>query len=430
MASAYFDKIHAQWIVSYRGPHQVLKQRTRRRVRGSGDWSKAQADAYAAECDRYSRLVEGLPTRGDLDHAEHIGVIAPAQAETLRTGLLLPPPGPGERDPFKPWTILEAAEVHPSTQHDRTRAPTEYRKHRRYLQRFIIWSGLERLDQLSLEAVTRWVSHMRAQGWAWDTRRQHLLYLRRACRMAASVAGLPDILGELTLDRREQSSHVEAWTLDQVLTVARQLAARDPDAITRRGLAVLALGAGLGLRPTEMIRLRVEHLAGDVLRVGVVSRKNAASRRDLPIPARLLPWIETMTRDPETGEGRPAGAALLPGRNHGKPLTAHALDAWWAKEIAPKFDSPGPLKNLRKTFATAAIELGVDPHLVESYLGHVSGLVAAVTSRHYLAAARVAQLRPLAARLDEACAKRLKKSPVDLCNAQVYSAAITREHRR
>jgi integrase len=400
MASAYYDKAKGQWIASLRGPHQRGKLRKLIRIPNSSSWGKPAADSFAEECARYARLVESAPTRGDVDHAEHLGVLTPDQAAAVRRGLVLVSPEPGSRDPLAPWTILDAAEAHPSTQHDKTRAPAEYRKHRRYLLAFCDWAGIEMLAALTLDHAVRWVAHLRAAGAAWDTRRQNLLYLRRAARMAAAAAGMPDVLGELKLDRREEPPPIEVWTLAELGTACAALAARPPDRDTRRGLAVLALGGCLGLRPTELLRLRVEHLTGDILRVGVDARKNHASRRDLPIPASLLPWLDASATDPKTRQRRPPREPLLPGRNHGKPLTPHAFDAWWALQIAPLLPRPGPPKLLRKSFATWAIESGIEARHVESYLGHTSGLVAAVTARHYLAAARVVQLRPVAAQMD------------------------------
>lgn len=401
MASAFFDQVHNQWIASFRGPHQTGSERRRIRVPSSGTWTKRTADAYAGECDRYARLIESMPTRADVDHAEHLHVITAEQAATLRRDLALPTATASGRDPLAPWTILDAAEAHPSTQHDKQRAPGEYRKHRRYLLRFCDWAGIELLGHLTLDHAVRWVAHLRTEGRAWDTRRQHLLYLRRAARMASAAAGLPDVLGEMQLDRREEPPPIEVWTLSELGTAMATLAARPPDRDTRRGLAVLALGGCLGLRPTEILRLRVEHLSGDILRVGVDARKNNASRRDLPIPPTLIPWLDAITSDPKTKQRRPPTEPLLPGRNNRRPLTPHAFDAWWALQIAPLLPRAGSPKLLRKTFATWAIEAGIEARHVESYLGHTSGLVAAVTSRHYLAAARVVQLRPVAAQMDE-----------------------------
>jgi integrase len=400
MASAYYDKAKGQWIASLRGPHQRGKLRKLIRIPNSSSWGKPAADSYAEECARYARLVESAPTRGDVDHAEHLGVLTSDQAAALRRGLVLVSPEPGSRDPLAPWTILDAAEAHPSTQHDKARAPAEYRKHRRYLLAFCDWAGIEMLAALTLDHAVRWVAHLRAAGAAWDTRRQNLLYLRRAARMAAAAAGMPDVLGELKLDRREEPPPIEVWTLAELGAACAALAARPPDRDTRRGLAVLALGGCLGLRPTELLRLRVEHLTGDILRVGVDARKNHASRRDLPVPASLMPWLDAIATDPKTRQRRHPREPLLPGRNRRAPLTPHAFDAWWALQIAPLLPRPGPPKLLRKSFATWAIESGIEARHVESYLGHTSGLVAAVTARHYLAAARVVQLRPVAAQMD------------------------------
>ena len=59
-------------------------------------------------------------------------------------------------------------------------------------------------------------------------------------------------------------------------------------------MALTAVGLmGLcGLRPTEAIRLQAQDVAEDVLSVGVRERKNAMSRRDLPMPKHVATWVD------------------------------------------------------------------------------------------------------------------------------------------
>lgn len=398
MATAWEDRVKGGWIASFRGANRPGAPRRRLRLPRTRVWDKTSAVAYAAECERYARVLEGVPTAAEISHAEELGVLTRAQAQAMRTAHCFPSVVAGERDPFAPWTLVDAAEAHPATRREKATRPGDYRKHIAGLEAFAAWSGSQRLDALTLDQVVRWVDHLRGTGVAWDTRRHRLLYLRRAARMAAAVAGMPDVLGGIALDRNDQRADPQVWPLAELIEAAVRLE-RGRLVMHHRAPVVIALGAGMGLRPSELLRLRVGHVAGDVLRVGAETRKNAASRRDLPIPASLLPWITAATRDPKTGDTRPPTDWLIPGRCK-RALSPHALDAWWQQYVIPELAGELTPKHLRKTFATWSSEAGIEPRHVEAYLGHRASELAAVTSRHYIAAGRVAALRPAATALD------------------------------
>lgn len=408
MASVYLDKRTGGWIADFRGVHMPARPRRHVRIPAARAWDKVSAQMFADECDHYARIIEGgAHTPADVTHARSLGVITAAHADQLRH-LLPSSTVAGERDPFKPWTLVEAAETHPATRREKATRPADYRKHLAQLEAFATWSGITRLTDLTMDHAARWVEYLRGQGRSWDTRRHHLLYIRRAARMAAAVAGLPDVLGEIILDRNDQRAAPLVWSLAELVAVAAELEAGHL-VMERRGPLVIALGGFLGLRPTEIIRIRVGHVAGDVLKVGAEQRKNDASSRHLPMPASMLPWLAEACRDPKTGEPRPAEAWLIPGRC-GHSLSPHALDAWWQQYVAPRFREPLPPKHLRKTFSTWTSEGGIEARFFEAYMGHRLSDVAAVTGKHYLAAARVPILRPAALAMDAIIAPALAEA--------------------
>lgn len=408
MASAYPDPMKGGFIADFRGPHAPGKKRKHIRIPRQRCETQAEADAYAAECERYARILEGLPTAADIEHAVALKVIKPDQADAMRQGRPVAPGGAD--DESRPWTLERAAEAHPATRHEKTQNPADYRKHLKQLAAFTSWTGSQLLASVTLEQVLGWVDQLRADGMSWDTRRHYLLYLRRATQMGASQARLPDVIGGLVLDRKGQDPQViESWTLDQIVSAALILQ-RSKLWMNVRAPGVIALGGCLGLRPSEIARLTVGDLVGDVIRVGVQKRKNRQSRRDLPIPAAVLPWIQRLALHPKTGAQRPPTAPLVMGKRKGH-LSHHALNDWWNTTIRPHLPSPHlSIKHLRKTFTDWAIGAEIRTWDVESNLGHRHSEISSVTGDHYLPAARVAQLRPTAQKLSDLIASSIQRT--------------------
>ena len=385
-------------MLSFR-PLNEAKRRTTIRVKASalpaGDLAqqKAIADQLAAECESYCRRLELGVTVPDIEHALAIRAITKIQAAALMRGL----PAPAARAvKVERLTLEAAATMHPSTQ----RTPMEQRwQYFEYLRQFATFAGVEHVADVTLDMVQRWIADLTRRFPSWDTRRHHLMYLRRATRMGATQ-GMPDVLGDLVLDRRGRQPVVRAWSLDELALGA----VKTSDA---RVLAAIGLGGFLGLRSSEIFRVRCGDLRkDDRLAIGLDEdreAKNQPSRRLLPVPPTVARWIREVAKDRPAGEallrtkpGRPPNPNAKPRPSRARPeamkrsrdakdFTAETYAKWVARHMAAWAGGRQRAKGLRTSCASWATRLGHDRDHVEIILGHESESESSVTGRHYLA---------------------------------------------
>lgn len=291
-------------------------------------------------------------------------------------------------------TILDAALDHQATRREIASRPRDAARHRRELDVFIAFSGRERLRDLTVSHVTDWIDDLRRRGWTYDSRRHAILWIRRACARAPAY-GLPNVIAGQRLDQRAMTEDTEPPRVLQLAEMLARIRALidDPDADPRIPAGVALMGL-CGLRPSELIRLDVSHINPErrLLSVGVTTAKNAASRRTLPIArfalAACRPLLDLRSVGPLFVYGRHAGE-----RRMDTFKCAHIFSA--ALGLPPK--------NLRKSFATACTwELGIEPRIVDAYMGHQVHGLSAVTSRHYLGAATVKALLQIPDAIDTA----------------------------
>ena len=284
------------------------------------------------------------------------------------------------RQPHRQGITLEQAwESHPSTVRENA---TRREKYRKYLKAFTDHTGIVALHKLTYAEVSDWVQHLLNEKKAWATRMHYLMPIRRAARMAPSH-GLPDVLAHLQIDERpDEQQEIQAWTLPQIMMAWKALADN------RRARVCLGLGAFLGLRPSEIYRLRCGDLdAENRLSIGLKQAgdtdtrpvKNKSSRRCLPIPSLLLPELRALigTRAPD--------APLIATARDGKPFNEVTLAEWLGPILREKTGHPLKVKHLRKSFATWALSAGLDFYHIEAYLGRATPLTTSITGRHYIA---------------------------------------------
>jgi integrase len=363
--------------------------------------NRTAAEAFAEECQRYVRLIESSPTAESIEHAHQLGAITDDQAAALR----------GEQValiPAKPIIsgLVALAQRHPSsTREDLGQA----KRHQDLLLRFVTWAKVERPEQVTVDLAQGWIAHLAAEGWAWDSRRHALLWLRRACMMATKD-GLPDPLYGFRLDRRAIGSRATIVALP-VEDLVRLLAALHPSLVTRRAYlegkyqaltdhrlrAAAALGGCMGLRPSETYSVRVKHI--DLDRQSLhTGNKNEASIRVLPLPLILCKWLIPLIADLAQDDylfrtDSPRGS---------RPFTATTWSQWLGDHLRTITGVEGlQAKSLRKTFATWTARARWPKIELEAFLGHESSEVAPITARSYLADYRVDDLRPAAGRINQ-----------------------------
>jgi integrase len=396
MPSAYHDA--KGWTAQFLGFQHRRGARPQRlrippgRFAGLPDDDQAElAKRYAAACEAACRLLEGRHTGADVRSALALNVITPDQAEALLRGDTAP-----TRAEAKAVTLEQAYMAHPSAQRATGRDLTRYLD---ALADFQTWAGITTLDRLTLPQVQAYVAHLVKRGDQWDTRRHHLLAIRRAAKMGASF-GLPDVIAELRLDTKEPRPVIEAWSLPEIATALVTLQAEQD----WRACAAIGLGAIVGLRPSELIRLRCGDLRADnrlpfaLLPGREHDAKNAPSRRLLPIPPTVARWMRRAAQGEDRGRDAPLlqtkrdrhptrhlhPGAAVPAHQR-RAFTESTLGHWLGPLLAERTGRALPTKTLRKTFATWVRRAAIPDEHRELYLGHETELAQSITGKHYTA---------------------------------------------
>lgn len=398
MSSTIYRESHKAWIADIRALWDPPGKRSKIRIPDvrilSPATAQQDADAYAAELERYCRLLERTGHTVDLDdvaHAKRIGAITPEQAEALIRGTHKP-----SRSVVKgPLLIRDAAVSHPSAKREEL---AQQIQHLRYLDGFIAHTGITRLADVTIEHVEAWVAEMKRKGWAWDSRRHGLLYLRLAARMGTR-AGIADQLYGLRLDERDAGRReISAGSMAQLA----DLLIGDIDDRTR---AALGLMGCVGLRPSEMTRLDPVDLVDGAAHVGAAARKNDPSERWLPLPPTVLGWVQKALGGRTEG---PVITPIGPRRKHRYDYTG--LRLWLAPILTRHFGVPLSPKSLRKTFANWAAEFIPNPMDHERWIGHKTQFRANVTERHYMKRYQIEQFRPAMTLIEKALMAELEKA--------------------
>lgn len=373
------DKALARIDPSHRCDHQAAVDLARYRARVSAELAKGKRDSYAIEA------------------AERCGAITAEQAAALA----------GETP--QRHTITDLWQAHPATAREYDRSPDQYKRHQRELQRFVDWLGSDDPARVDLDTAQRYITELKRRGMAWDTRRHHLLAVRRVSTMLPTIR-MQDQIGRIVLDRRDADEipSVEAWTPEEIAAALAidEITCHDSRryqrpqqrtmGITER--AVIALGACCGLGSSEIIRLQAGDLAGDLLQVGARKAKNRSRRRQIPLPTTLANWLSTMTAGLQPSD--PLIAWQRKTDDLPQPYTPSSYAQWSGPWLAAATGRRLPPKSLRKSFVSIAIQLGATDRAIEAYLGHTYSGLSMVTQRHYAAAMLVRELRPLADSID------------------------------
>ena len=218
----------------------------------------------------------------------------------------------------------------------------------------------------------------------------HNVYVAALFFLYARVLGRPAVVAGVA--RRKLTRK-----LAEVLTPAQveRLLAAQPSPTHRM---VLMLAYGAGLRISEVLELRVEHIDSAA---GVIHVRNAkrGRERDVMLGTQLLAALRAYWRC-----RRPPGPELFPGRaGVGTTMTRAAV----SKYLKPRLAAAGLAgrdvtpHTLRHSFATALLEQGTDLRTVQVLLGH--GSIATTARYLHVTSARIKSV----------------KSPLDTLRARV-----------
>ena len=139
--------------------------------------------------------------------------------------------------------------------------------------------------------------------------------------------------------------------------------------------ALLSLAYGCGLRPGEVVRLRVGDIDRDRRIIRIVQSKGDKDRQ-VKLPDTVLNllrdyWLKRST-EPDA-DLRADQRYLFPGRSPYRPLTTRQLNRLFHQAAdAAGITKPVTVRSLRHSFATHLLEAGVDIRIIQALLGHSS----------------------------------------------------------
>ncbi|MHA7838261.1 MAG: site-specific tyrosine recombinase XerD [bacterium] len=239
-----------------------------------------------------------------------------------------------------------------------------------HLRAHLASQGVERIEDVGRAHLASFLVHLDERGLAASSRARMLVSVRRLLREAAedgAVAG--DLVEMLSPPRR-------ARTLPRILrseeTLALIEAARTPDALGLRDVAMLETLYGAGLRVSELVGLPLSALDRRALLIRIVGK--GRKERIVPLGEVAAEAVETYLE-----RGRPALLGSRPDRQHALFLTRRGRAMTrqnffdrlrgHARRAGVAVDRVSP-HVLRHAFATDLLEGGADLRAIQSMLGH------------------------------------------------------------
>jgi integrase len=268
-----------------------------------------------------------------------------------RGGILDPEPAP--------FFFLFAASVLESEQlHLRPNTVRNYFVALRNLERF----HKCRLDEISASAIEEFKTRRLADGCTGATVNRDLAFLRRVLQLAVSrdlVVTTPFLARKVKLLRETKREHIVTFSEERkYLAVATQ---------PLKDIAVLTVETGL--RPEEACSIRCEdvHFHASPMFVHVPDGKTPNAKRDVPLTAKTKEVLSARV-------AKAKGEYLFPRRvgsgfNWDEPMSELHKAHYEALEACGVRFRP---YDLRHTYATRAIEGGMDPLTLMKLMGHAS----------------------------------------------------------
>ncbi len=240
----------------------------------------------------------------------------------------------------------------------------------RSFREYLAEHGVEGFDQIDRERLSGFLGHLHDRGLAASSRARMLVTVRRLLREAQRMGEIE----ESSLEVLRASRQIR--TLPRILrpeeTLALIEAARTPDALGLRDVAMLETLYGAGLRVSELVGLPLSGLdrRAQILRIVGKGRKE----RVVPLGAAASEAIEAYLEG-----GRVALLAGRPDRSHalflsrrGNAMTRQNFFdrlRGHARRAGIPVDRVSP-HVLRHAFATDLLGGGADLRAIQSMLGH------------------------------------------------------------
>jgi integrase/recombinase XerD len=222
----------------------------------------------------------------------------------------------------------------------------------------------DRLDQAQIQT---YLVHRIDEGLAWSSLNVAVCAIRFFYHQ---VLGWKPM--ELMIPPRKREVHLP------VVLSGEEVRRLLEGAENRKHRALLMTAYAGGLRVQELVRLRIEDLDSDRMRIRVVQGKGKKDRLTL-LSERALVELRAYWRRYHPKHW------LFPGLIPGRPLTAStALRAYHDARDRAGIQKGGGIHVLRHSFATHLIEAGVDVTIVQKLLGHAS----VVTTLRYVHVSR------------------------------------------
>lgn len=268
---------------------------------------------------------------------------------------------------------------------ERNRSPRTIRNYRFYLARFAEWAGNPPVREITAEAVRRYrLALNRFEGpdgtsLKKNTQNYHLIALRSFLKYLAKrdIGALAPEKIELSKTPDRTVDFLEANDLERLLEAPLNggQSARNTDLVTLRDKALLEMLFGTGLRVSELVGLKYDHV--NLKRDQFTVRGKGSKPRAVFLSSTARYWLQKYLdarRDTSpylfvshdraaAGSARDGGAALT-ARSVQRIVVRYAKRAGITKTVTPH--------TLRHSFATDLLMNGADIRSVQTLLGHSS----------------------------------------------------------
>jgi integrase len=249
------------------------------------------------------------------------------------------------------------------------------RSYKHAIEKFITWYCSEPRLGFNRSVVVRYRSFLEGLSLSAATINLHLSAIRRLADEAAEsgwlsaelAIGIRRVKGVKRLGRR-----IGNWlTADQAQELLNAVPQGTPRG--RRDAAVIGLLLGCGLRRSETVKLRLDHLQLRESHWVIVDMVGKGGRlRTIPVPAWCKGLIDAWTRDTGVTEGKVFRRVSKNGTRQDQGVTTDVV--WYAvkryaKRIGIEHLAP---HDLRRTCARLCHETGGELEQIQFLLGHAS----------------------------------------------------------